>query len=160
MSTRYSPKEVCGIVGVTAATLFHWRARGVGPNWTRYGSLIYYSAGDLRDYISRVGPIPTGLTARQRQTFFTEAHATPDPEPEQVATPEPTVAEPPVAALAEQVAELIGRVATIERVVVKLRANASKRKRVYLKRKVRKVRGAGAPKVPTPTPTPDEVFPY
>lgn len=116
----YSSKEVAGIIRVSIGALCKWRARGVGPHWTRYGSLVYYEAGDVRDYIARVGPIPTGLTARETQTFFTEAHATPDPKPVPEPVPEP---EP------EAIVELGLRVAALEKAVIALRADIPKPKR-------------------------------
>ncbi len=142
--TLYSPKDVAGIVGVTVVTLCHWRKKNIGPDWTKYGSLVYYPAGDLRDYITRVGPIPAGMTGREKQTFFTNAHKTPNPEPapEQVAT---------ISERAEQVAtiaDLAARLIAVERVLVKLRADRAKpkRKRIYVKR--RKVRTV-TPRVPS-----------
>lgn len=164
--TLYSPKDVAEIVGVTVVTLCHWRKKNIGPNWTKYGALVYYPAGDLRDYIERIGPIPAGMTGREKQTFFTNAHKTPNPEP----APEPAIERkaPEPAIEPAFVTELAARVTALEKALIRLRANRPKRriKRRYVKKRTaantlpsgkRKPRvTAGAPKVPTPEP----VIPY
>ena len=140
-TTLYSPRDVAGIVGVTVVTLCHWRKRGVGPDWTRHGrQLVYYPAGDLRAYIERVGPIPANMTGREKQTFFINAHTAPVPEPEPAPAPEPE----PVT-----IAELADRLAAVERVLVRLKADRPERRKRRtaantLRRKYRKRRTAPA----------------
>lgn len=107
--TLYSPREVAGIVGVTVVTLCHWRKKNVGPDWVRHGPLVFYSAGDLRAYISRVGPIPANMTGSEKQLFFTAAHR-PEPEP-------------------ATIEELAARLAKVERALVKIMVDTPKRRK-------------------------------
>lgn len=154
--TLYAPKDVAGIVGVTVVTLCHWRKRNIGPDWSKHGSLVYYPAGDLRDYIERVGPIPANMTAREKKTFFTAAHKAPNPEP----APEPMAPKP--ATEPATMADLAARVTALERALVRLRAGKPKRRQVVKRKRVKgrrkvRVRVAGAPRVPKPTP---DAIPY
>ena len=140
--TLYSPKDVAGIIGVSTPTLFHWRGRNVGPDHVRRGALVYYPAGDLRRYIERVGPIPAGMTNREKQSFFMKAHRPerePAPEREPVPEPEPAT-----------IAELAARLAAVERVLVKIKTGTPKRRkrRTAANTLRRKVRRRAAPVIP------------
>ena len=138
MASMLDPAAISKVLGISEATLVHWRARGVGPKWSRRGRYIYYRADRFQDYLAEIGPIPEGLDAWGRRRFFVTAHEA-EVAPEEI--PETVEHKATVAELANQlaVAELaLGeRLAAVERALVKLKP---KRKRVYIKRRKVRVR--------------------
>lgn len=55
-SVAFSPQEASTYLGVTVSTLKSWRAKKIGPKWTRRGArLVCYFPEDL-DAFLRLGP--------------------------------------------------------------------------------------------------------
>ncbi|UPT63851.1 MAG: helix-turn-helix domain-containing protein [Hyphomonadaceae bacterium JAD_PAG50586_4] len=55
-SVAFSPQEASTYLGVTVSTLKSWRAKKIGPKWTRRGArLVCYFPEDLDAFLRR-GP--------------------------------------------------------------------------------------------------------
>jgi hypothetical protein len=55
-SVAFSPQEASTYLGVTVSTLKSWRAKKIGPKWTRRGTrLVCYFPEDLYAFLRR-GP--------------------------------------------------------------------------------------------------------
>ena len=59
-SVAFSPQEASTYLGVTVSTLKSWRAKKIGPKWTRRGArLVCYFPEDLDAFLRR-GPRDPG----------------------------------------------------------------------------------------------------
>ena len=126
MAKMYDTAAVSKALGASYATLCQWRAKGVGPEWTKRGRYYCYPADQFEAYLNHLGPVPADMDAWTRRRFFENAHSS---RPEVIEEP---VAEEPVAkhtpkhdaALADTVAELKRRLEVIEVAVVLLGGQA------------------------------------
>ena len=119
MRNLLTPASVAETLGISTVALHNWRKRGVGPSWTRRGPFYYYRQDHFQEYLNRLGPIPEGMSPREKHRFFTNANR-PEVTPEEIPeTPEHKAT----------VAELSERLAVLEKGLAKLMADQPKRKR-------------------------------
>ena len=63
-SVAFSSQEASTYLGVTVSTLKSWRAKKIGPKWTRRGArLVCYFPEDLDAFLRRTPRDPTSLDA-------------------------------------------------------------------------------------------------
>ncbi len=125
MRNLLTPASVAATLGISTVALHNWRARGVGPSWTRRGPFYYYRQDHLQEYLDRLGPIPEGMSPREKHRFFTNANK-PEEIPEEI--PKLPKGKVTVAELSAKVESLEARLAKVER---------RKRKAIKRRRRVR-----------------------
>lgn len=119
MRNLLTPASVAVTLGISTVALHNWRARGVGPSWTRRGPFYYYRQDHLQEYLNRLGPIPEGMSPREKHRFFTNANK-PEVAPEEIPeTPEHK----------GTLAELAKRLAVVEKALTNLTADTPKRRK-------------------------------
>ena len=101
MRNLLTPASVAATLGISTVALHNWRARGVGPSWTRRGPFYYYRQAHLQEYLDRLGPIPEGMSPREKHRFFSDANR-PEVTPEEI--PETPQHKTTLAELAERLA--------------------------------------------------------
>ena len=88
MRNLLTPASVAATLGISTVALHNWRKRGVGPSWVKRGPFYYYRQDHLQEYLDRLGPIPEGMSPREKHRFFTNANK-PEVTPEEIPeTPE------------------------------------------------------------------------
>jgi hypothetical protein len=117
MAKMYDTATVSKALGASYATLCQWRAKGVGPEWTKRGRYYCYPADQFEAYLNHLGPVPADMDAWTRRRFFENAHSS---RPEVIA--EPVAPETPEHK--DTVADLKRRLEVIEVAVVLLGGQA------------------------------------
>ena len=46
------PRELAGYLGVPVSTIYHWRARGIGPHGFRVGKRVRFRAADVAAWLN------------------------------------------------------------------------------------------------------------
>lgn len=118
MRNLLTPASVAATLGISTVALHNWRVRGVGPEWTRRGAFYYYRQDQLQEYLDRLGPIPEGMSPREKHRFFTNANR-----PEEIPPPVEPVKRVRLAPLGRTVKELAARIDELAAQVAELRAN-------------------------------------